>query len=79
MEGFLGPIATELIKLGLPGIVIIGLSIAYWLERQANARSAEARVSDAKVCWSALSENTEATKTHTEALRALADVIRAGR
>lgn len=79
MDAIFGPITAELLKLGLPGIVIIGLSIAYWLKDKALSQNQQDRVLDAKVCWTALTENTEATRAHTEALKALADVIRAGR
>lgn len=77
MEALLTPAATELLKLGLPGIVIIGLSIAYWLERQANRKLWEARVSDVRSCSTALSESTAATNLSTETLKTLTEVLRA--
>jgi hypothetical protein len=75
MEAVFSPLMTELLKLGLPGIVIIGLSIMLWLERQENKRLSEARVTDARVFWSALTENTVATKDHTSALVSLREAM----
>lgn len=79
METIFGPMMAELLKLGLPGIVIIGLSIALFRERQENKRLSEARVTDARVFWSALTENTVATKDHTSALVSLREAMLARR
>lgn len=79
MDQLLTPVAQELLKLGLPGIVIIALGFALWRERLANTKLWEDRVTDVRACSSALSESTEATKSHTDALRTLTEVVRAGR
>jgi hypothetical protein len=76
MDAILNPAVSELLKLGLPGVVIIGLSIALWLERQGNRKLWEARVTDVRACSTALSESTEATKGHTDALKTLTEVLR---
>lgn len=62
---------TELIKMGLPGIVIVALAWAYYRKDTLVNNLQEKRIQDAKDMTAALHANTSATQAQTESLNNL--------
>jgi len=62
-------IGTELLRLGLPGIVIFALAYAYWQKDKRLSEVEKERTSDAKAVTSTLLDMREKDRQTTEALR----------
>lgn len=60
---------TELIKLGLPGIVILALAYAYLKKDGKVDELNEKRIAEARESVKALEQNTSTLETLTEVLR----------
>ncbi len=71
MEPFTNSATAELIKMGLPGIVIIALAWAYYRKDILVNSLQERRVQDAKDITTAMQANTAATHAQTESLNNL--------
>lgn len=71
MEPFATSATAELLKMGLPGIVIIALAWAYFKKDALVNSLQERRVQDAKDITIAMQANTAATQVQTEALNNL--------
>ena len=71
----------ELVKLGLPGIVILALAWAYWQTNSRLARLHEARLKDReddlRALMQTMNANTISTNALTEAVRALSTLFQA--
>jgi hypothetical protein len=68
-----------LLQLGLPGVVILGLAVAYWRERGAHHKTQAARVDDAQAVMNTLLEHDRAWQQTVEQLRMVLEAIRAER
>lgn len=62
-------IGTELLRLGLPGIVILVLGYAYWQKDKRLSEVEKERTADAKAVTSTLLDMREKDRQTTEALR----------
>lgn len=71
MEVFTTSATTELIKMGLPGIVIVALAWAYFRKDALVNTLQEKRVQDARDVTIAMQANTAATQAQTESLNNL--------
>lgn len=60
---------TELIKLGLPGIVILALALAYLRKDQKIDEINEKRIAESRESIKAIEQNTNTLETLTEVLR----------
>lgn len=71
MEPFATSATAELIKMGLPGIVIVALAWAYYRKDALVNTLQDRRVQDAKDITMAMQANTAATQAQTESLNNL--------
>lgn len=60
---------TELLKLGLPGVVILALAIAYLKKDAKIDEINEKRIAEARESVKAIEQSTNALETLTEVLR----------
>lgn len=68
MEGLAAPLA-ELLKLGFPGVVIIGLALAVWRLFKLYNEVNEKRIAEAREGIKAIEANTTALDALTSAIR----------
>lgn len=71
MDPFTNSATAELIKMGLPGIVIVALAWAYFRKDSLVNELQDKRVQDAKDITTAMQANTAATHAQTESLNNL--------
>lgn len=75
MEPFANSATAELLKMGLPGIVIVALALAYYRKDALVNTLQERRVQDAKDITIAMQANTAATQAQTESLNNLRALV----
>lgn len=67
---------AELLKIGLPGVIILALAWAYWRQVLRNETLSDRRVEDAQKLTDLVRANTESREKHTAAIDSLADLMR---
>ncbi len=75
----LDPVAltlAELLKIGLPGVIIAALAWAYWRQVLRNEMLSDRRVEDAQKMIPMIEANTGSRDRHTEAIESLSELIR---
>ena len=76
MPDIITPAIGELLKIGLPGVIIAALAWAYWRQVLRNEALSDRRVEDAQKLTELVRANTESREKHTAAIDSLADLMR---
>lgn len=76
MEAALGQMIAEVMKYGLPGVGLLGMTFLYWYERKDRKEAQDGRLSDQKILHELLASVRVSMESTEKALEALTNELR---